>query len=238
MPQNTDTLLVRIKPFGARNGGGRTHSYTYQGTRYQEADGWYEVSADLGEQLRYCTIDGTEDGLAVFDVATQEEAERLESRQREQVQRRAPAASPMKIIRTQSAIDAGAPRRGPGPRQDARPYAERVGASVMAGPPGISMTGNIRTPFGGQNTAGTFAADKPEDGPAFPEPQELDPDLQDDAPGPLAPVPVPGSPQAQGVGKQAVPNAGQPGVKAPGGKDTSKAAVPRAHADEDPQRKV
>lgn len=71
-------LLVRIKPYNKRN---RCvlRSYTYSGTKFDEAKGWYTVDVDLAEHLREIPqVESDPTSPPAFDVCTYEEAIRLD----------------------------------------------------------------------------------------------------------------------------------------------------------------
>lgn len=78
------TLLARLKPYNEKKNQ-LTRTYMIDGARFYEDRGWYEVDDALGEKLRDLHQDHyDEDSPFLFDVATPEEAERLEQKEAKQ----------------------------------------------------------------------------------------------------------------------------------------------------------
>jgi hypothetical protein len=86
-------LLVRIRPFNPK-AGNKVRTYTYQGVRYREEQGWYRVPYAQAQLLKDCLQD-EDDPLSqnVFDVLPEDQALALEEQEAAR-RERASAARP------------------------------------------------------------------------------------------------------------------------------------------------
>lgn len=98
-------LLARLKPFNEKKGY-RTRTYMIDGARFYVERGWYEVPVSLGEKLKELHQDHyDEDSPALFDVATQKEAEAIDRREKQAViNAKASARRPAQVVRTRLPI--------------------------------------------------------------------------------------------------------------------------------------
>lgn len=87
------TMLARIKPYDKRRGH-LTKKFTVFGIPFQEGKGWYRVSQKVADYISRATVDGDPEGLEIFDVCTEDEAMRLEAKERKKAQMRANASAP------------------------------------------------------------------------------------------------------------------------------------------------
>lgn len=93
-------FLVRLKPLSVRKGH-VVRCYMVAGVRFYVDRGWYDVDDDLAEMIRPLKQDHYDSESAdLFDVATREEAARLDAEEAERVaSARASAANPASIDR-------------------------------------------------------------------------------------------------------------------------------------------
>lgn len=93
------TMLVRLKPLSERKGH-KVQVYMYKGFRFNVERGWYEVDDDaFAEELRDLRQDHYDpDSADLFDVCTEDEARRLEEKERRVAENeRATVSQPEKI---------------------------------------------------------------------------------------------------------------------------------------------
>lgn len=77
-----EELLVRLKPLHERKGH-KLQVYMYEGMRFQVERGWYRVARSLAEKLRALHQEHYDDESPLaFDVCTEEEALKLEEKER------------------------------------------------------------------------------------------------------------------------------------------------------------
>lgn len=97
--------LVRLKPFNPRRGY-FMRSYTLQGIRIREEDGWHEVDDDLAEKFAqiHATPDNPDSPLG-FDVMDQSDALKYEAEQKRLAQQKATADEPIKVRRVRPVDD-------------------------------------------------------------------------------------------------------------------------------------
>lgn len=87
------TRLARIRPLNKKKGN-TCQTYTVFGIKFKVEGGWYRVSPQVAEYLEKVTIDGDPDSPEVFDVCTEEDAMRIEQRERARKLEMASAGSP------------------------------------------------------------------------------------------------------------------------------------------------
>lgn len=92
------TLLARLKPFSERKGY-LTRIYSIDGYRFYAERGWYEVSDALGEKLKELHQQHyDEESPYLFDVATEEDATKIDEKESEAVAAaKATARAPQKL---------------------------------------------------------------------------------------------------------------------------------------------
>lgn len=97
------TQLARLKPYNERKGY-LTRIYSIDSQRFLSEKGWYEVSDTLAEKLKDLHQDHyNEESPLLFDVASEEEAEKIDQKETEtEVAARATARSPQKLRTRQS----------------------------------------------------------------------------------------------------------------------------------------
>lgn len=89
-----ETYLVRLKPYNPRRGHTK-RTYVYKNQTFLADAGWYRVLADDAEFLRNVRQNHRDpDSDDAFDVCTDEEAIRLEKREKEKEIQRASATNP------------------------------------------------------------------------------------------------------------------------------------------------
>lgn len=129
--------FVRLKPRPAkpRKGLPRTPGrYMFRGVRFEESRGWYQITdAVFAKELSELTHNDREDGVPIFDVMTQEQAQATQARERRsklkrevedaEVQTVTPNVSP-RARRSSNAITTS----------DVRPEAEPVAEPAMIDP--------------------------------------------------------------------------------------------------------
>lgn len=72
-----DTLLVRLRPLARSTA---LRCFTYRGIRFHVDRGWYRVPKDIGEYLRGVRVLDTDASSPLaFDVATEDDAKRLDA---------------------------------------------------------------------------------------------------------------------------------------------------------------
>jgi hypothetical protein len=91
-------MLARLKPYNPKKGH-LTRIYMFDGNRFYEERGWYEVPDDLAEKLRGLHQEHyDEDSPDLFDVCTPEEAEALERRDAKALEVKSTPRAPANII--------------------------------------------------------------------------------------------------------------------------------------------
>ena len=91
------TLLVRLKPHDARRGN-VLRRYTYRGIKFHEERGWYRVDKDVAEYLRTVRqVPGDKHSPLAFDVCTEDEARRLDTKEQEAAAVRKPASDAVDV---------------------------------------------------------------------------------------------------------------------------------------------
>lgn len=95
-----EELLVRLKPLNERKGH-NLKVYMVEGARFNVERGWYRVPADFGERLRDVHQDHyDEESPFAFDVCTEEQARKLEEKERrELMNERATVSQPSTVQR-------------------------------------------------------------------------------------------------------------------------------------------
>ena len=91
------TMLVRLKPHDPRRGC-VLRRFTYRGIKFHEERGWYRVENDVADYLR--TVRQTfsdEHAPLAFDVCTPEEAQALDSQEKEATVTRKTATDDIKV---------------------------------------------------------------------------------------------------------------------------------------------
>lgn len=83
MSQQTEPLLVRLKPLNQKKGI-LVERYTYKGIQFQEKRGWYSIkNHEFAEELTELhQVHGDESTPKLFDVCTREQAMALESKEK------------------------------------------------------------------------------------------------------------------------------------------------------------
>lgn len=125
------SYYVRLKPRPSkpRKGVPRTPGrYMIQGVRFEEEKGWYRIrDAAFAEVLRNLTHNDREDGVAIFDVATQAEAEAIQARERRSKTRREVADAEVQTVSPSTRRNRRGeiiPREASVTAKDTRPEAE------------------------------------------------------------------------------------------------------------------
>ena len=92
------TMLVRLKPYNERKGH-KTRVYMIGGERFVQSRNWYEVPDDFAAKLKDLHQDHyDEDSADLFDVVTQEEADKIDAKEAEAlVNAKATARQPQKL---------------------------------------------------------------------------------------------------------------------------------------------
>ena len=168
--------LVRIKPYSPKKGY-VLRSYTYQGNRYQEGRGWYEVDESTAAYLEGIKQrDEDPESHDAFDVCTEAEARLIDEKEAKKSSV-ASAAEPTPTTVTPRRVHA--PAKKPAPPQGVLTTADLAEAPKA----------NKSTSFDHDEDAGE---DHFDDGPVEPEEEPVDEDADDGEPEP--PVPAPAKP--------------------------------------------
>ncbi len=103
------TLLVRIKEHDPRRGQ-VLRRYTYKGIRFQEGNGWYRVSEEVGEYLKKVHQKaGDANSPGAFDVCTEKQAREVDKKEAREEQPKRPADNAREAV----ARDEGAAKDDP-----------------------------------------------------------------------------------------------------------------------------
>jgi hypothetical protein len=79
-----ETFLVRLKPTDPKRGH-VLRRFTYRGIRFESARGWYRVEKEIADYLRTVRqVDADPHSPLAFDVASEEDARRLEAEENAQ----------------------------------------------------------------------------------------------------------------------------------------------------------
>jgi hypothetical protein len=113
-----ETLLVRLKDYDPRRGN-VLRRYTYRGIKFVPERGWYRVDRPTAEYLRAVRQDmNNPHSPPAFDVATEEEAQRLDTVEAAREQKK-PATDPVDATTAEqpAARPPARPRGGDGVRE-------------------------------------------------------------------------------------------------------------------------
>jgi len=103
------TLLVRIKEHDPRRGH-VLRRYAYKGIRFQEGNGWYRVSEEVGDYLREVHQKaGDASSPRAFDVCTEKQAREVDKKEAREEQPKRPADNAREAV----ARDEGAAKDDP-----------------------------------------------------------------------------------------------------------------------------
>lgn len=139
------TMLARLKPFNDKRGQ-LTKIYMFMGLKFLAEKGWYEVPDAIGEKLKELHQNHyDEESAFLFDVASQEEAEKIDQKEEDaRVKARTSARQPANFRGRQ--------------RTQALPVNNAGG---LAGLPGDFSTEDLYTPIHGNAPAGPGAPSDP-----------------------------------------------------------------------------